>query len=68
LARSTNGYTVGVVTEVVAPDRSQDRAVIEKITEDLARTIDADLRSQFANALQSKFVITTNETAINEVF
>ena len=36
--------------------------------ESLARTIDADLRSQFANALQSKFVITTNETAINEVF
>ena len=68
LARSTNGYTVGIVTEVIAPDRSQDGAVVDAIAEDLVRSIDADLRSQFANALQNKFAITTNETAINGVF
>jgi peptidyl-prolyl cis-trans isomerase D len=68
LARSTDGYTVGIVTEVIAPNRSQDVAVVDGIIEGLARSIDADLRSQFANALQNKFAITTNETAINEVF
>lgn len=68
LARSTNGYTVGIVTEIIAPDRSQDGDLIDAIAEALARSIDADLRSQFATALQKKFTITTNETAINGVF
>ena len=68
LARSTNGYTVGIVTEVIAPDRSQDGDLIDAMAEALARSIDADLRSQFATALQKKFTITTNEAAINGVF
>jgi peptidyl-prolyl cis-trans isomerase D len=66
-ARSASAYHVARLKEIKAADPATDKEGVELMSRQLANELKDDLRSQFANALQTRYPIAVNNDVLEQL-
>jgi peptidyl-prolyl cis-trans isomerase D len=66
--RLAEGYTVARLKEVRPATASDDKAGVDALSRQVSDAMQGDILNQFAGALRSRFPVTTNAAAIEDVY
>ena len=68
MGRISEGYTVARLKEIQAPKPSDDSLGVETLGRQVTDAIQGDILNQFSEALRTRFPVTTNAAALENVY